>query len=65
MPMPNQADASRWFLHFPFGILLVAPFFLAVMSGFQLRDAVHLAGLMAVGPAASLVFVLTIRRLAR
>jgi hypothetical protein len=65
MPMPNQAHASRWFLHVPFGVLLVAPFFLAVTKGFALRDAVHLAGMMAVGPAASLVFVLAIRRFAR
>jgi len=64
MLTPNQAHESRWFLHVPFGVLLVAPFFLALMSGFELHDAVDLAGMMAVGPAASLAFVVAIRRFA-
>jgi hypothetical protein len=65
-PMPTtQAQARRWFLYPAFGVLIVAPFLLAPFSDYPFRDAIHMAGLTAVGPAVAVISFFVVRRFAR
>ena len=66
VPMPrDQAQARRWFLYPLIGAFLVAPFLIALASGYAPHDAVRAAGLMGGIPAVSFAIVLGVRRLAR
>jgi hypothetical protein len=65
VPMPtDQAQARRWFLFPLLGVLLAAPFLMALVSDYPFRDAMRTAGPMAVGPAVALVYLLVVRRIA-
>ena len=66
VPTPaNQAQARRWFLYPAFGVLVVAPFLLAALSDYPLRDALRAAALTAVGPAVAFGFLLVRSHLVR